>query len=257
LKYLMIVASVLLFLAVPSSAQEADLPQAAQISPELAEQLRAALALPPGSRIEIQFRTSDGGSVEVTETGSSVGAGARAVGDKLDSNFTGTAPAVGLGGGQSSTGGGATNDSKASALQIPPLPWANPLFWIGVLLLAGAGACAYLRLGVRIISIVGSAGLACLAAAFFPSLLIWAAAAAVLVFAWPYISSSIKAQKESVKSESYREALRAVVAGVEDPTLDKSVVTAVKSRISTQVDSRDRDVIRAIKLEDKIGKFAE
>lgn len=54
-----------------------------------------------------------------------------------------------------------------------------------------------------------------------------------------------------------KEALRAVVAGVDHPTVPAEAKAAVKAAIGTEADDKDRQVIKAIKMTDQVGKYED
>ena len=236
-----------------------------QLTPEQAEAMRMLLNLPPGTKVDMELRNTDEGSTTVTETGKGVGAGARAQGDKLDGAFTGTPPNVGLTGAGNASGGGADSRNKASGLFPQTLPWANPLFWIGLALIAGAGAVFYFRVPTAKTTapILLVAGGGCLTAAFYPALLIWAMVGVVIFLAWPYIKAKLaeieakrKLEEEKAAHDSTKAALTATVKGVDDPSLAPEVKEAVKARIAAHASSGARNVIREVKVQGEVGKFA-
>lgn len=236
---------------VVNRAPAAEQPAAPSMTPEQQEALRQAFNLPPGSEVEVEITNRDGGSLRVVDEGRGLGAGAEAIGDKLDQQFTGSPPSVGRGadGSQSAQGGGAEADQSGSALKIPPMPWKNPLFWLGLAALGGCGFCVYARLR-RGAMICGAAGVGLLAAAFYPFLLLFAVAGVVLVIALPYIKAEMEAQRN-------KEALRAVVAGVDHATVPQEAKDAVKAAIGTEADDRDRATIKAVKMADSVGKYED
>lgn len=256
-------------------------PPAPSLTPDQQAALERAFNLPPGSTLDVEIVNRDMGSVTNRNEGRGVGAGAVAEGDKLDQRFNGTPPSVGMGGDGSITadGGSADVDQKGEALKIPPLPWKNPLFWVGLLCLGGCGFGVYAGLR-RLAMILGVAGVGLIATAFFPIILLFAVAGIILVIAGPYIYAEFKKRKaEKDDGESY-EALRAVVAGVEHRTLPgefrKTIQAAlpagtvvdmdklvnalgrnVKEAIAKEADGRDKEVIDEVKREDKVGKYAD
>lgn len=227
--------------AVPASA--------APLTDEQKDALRAVLNLPPGATLDLEIVNEDDGSVRTRERGRGVGAAAIAEGDKLNENFNGSAPEVNLGADRSSRGGSADRQASASAVQVPPLPWQNPLFWVGLLALGGAGASIYFGLR-RAAVICGVAGAGLLAAAFFPGLLLIVAAGAAVVLLLPYIRA------EWEKNRSH-EALRAVVAGVDDKTVPPEAKAAVKAAIRSESTEMDKATIKAVKKADEVGKYED
>lgn len=263
------------------AAQVQPAPQTPPLSSEQQAALERAFNLPPGSTVEVDIVNRDMGSVRTSQEGRGVGAGAVAEGDKLDQQFNGTPPIVGLGadGSLSGSGGGSDANQKGSALRIPPMPWQNPLFWIGLGLLGVTGFGVYAGLR-RLALISGVAGVGLIAAAFYPVILLFAVAAVVVVVFGPYIYTEVKKRRaEQDDNESY-EALRAVVAGVEHRTLSNEMKNTlrvagiaregpemdalvmrlqrnVKEAIAKEADERDKKVIDEVKREDKVGKYAD
>lgn len=270
----------------PAQVQQA--PQTPPLSAEQQQALERAFNLPPGSTVEVDIVNRDMGSVRSSQEGRGVGAGAVAEGDKLDQQFNGTPPIVGLGadGSLSGSGGGADANQKGSALRIPPLPWQNPLFWIGLgaLGVMGFGIYAGLR---RLALISGVAGVGLLAAAFYPAILLFAVAAIVIVIFGPYVYAEVKkrraeqtAKEKESEGDRYYEALRATVGGVEHrllPSEMKKTLKAagvslseadmdalvgrlqrnLKDAIAKEADGQDKEVIDEVKREDKVGKYAD
>lgn len=269
-------------------AQVQPAPQTPPLSAEQQQALERAFNLPPGSTVEVDIVNRDMGSVRSSQEGRGVGAGAVAEGDKLDQQFNGTPPIVGLGadGSLSGSGGGADANQKGSALRIPPLPWQNPLFWIGLgaLGVMGFGIYAGLR---RLALISGVAGVGLLTAAFYPGILLFAVAAIVVVIFGPYVYAEVKkrraeqtAKEKESEGDRYYEALRATVGGVEHrmlPSEMKKTLKAagvslseadmdaligrlhrnLKDAIAKEADGTDKEVIDEVKREDKVGKYAD
>jgi hypothetical protein len=260
----------------------------ATMTPAQQEALRQAFNLPPGSEVDVEIVNRDMGGVRTRQEGRGVGAGAVAEGDKLDQQFTGTPPIVGLGadGSLSGSGGGSDSDQKGSALKVPPMPWQNPLFWIGLGCLGACGFGVYAGLR-RLALITGVAGVGLIAAAFYPVILLFAVGAVLVVVLGPYVYAEVKKRraekdKEATQqeSDSHYEALRAVVGGVEHRTLPAEMVKTLKAAnvslseadmnalvmrlqrnlkdaIAKEADGKDKEVIDEVKREDRVGKYAD
>lgn len=255
------------------------------LTPDQLEALRNTIAaMNPGAKVQVEIDHKDGGTVHTYEEGTGKGASAKAEGDKLSDKITGDAPIVNRGadGSASAKGGDIERNTSATALKVPPLPWQNPLFWIGLAALGGCGFCVYAGLR-RAALICGIAGAGCLATAFYPAILLYAVAGILLVVFGPYLYAEFKKKKAEKDDEESYEALRAVVAGVEHRTLPAAMkqtiyanvpqgvtfttdqmekfVTAlqrnVKETIAKEADGKDKEVIDAVKQEDKIGKYAD
>jgi hypothetical protein len=256
-------------------------PQTPPLSAEQQRALEQAFNLPPGSSVEVDIVNRDMGSVRTSQEGRGVGAGAVAEGDKLDQKFNGTPPVVGLGadGTLTGSGGGADADQKGSALKIPPLPWQNPLFWIGIALLAGTGGCVYLGLR-RAALICGVGGVGCLAAAFYPGILLFAVAGVLLAVFGPYLYAEFKKKKAEVDDGESYEALRAMVGGVYHRNLGNDMKTTIQNlvpnlsgvdldkvvmrlqknvqdAIAKEAGDKDKVVIDEVMKEDRLGKHDE
>lgn len=263
-------------------------PQTPPLSPEQQRALEQAFNLPPGSTVEVDIVNRDMGSVRSSQEGRGVGAGAVAEGDKLDQQFNGTPPLVGLGadGSLTGSGGGADANQKGSAIKLPPLPWQNPLFWIGLgcLGVMGFGIYAGLR---RLALITGVAGVGLIATAFYPIILLFAVGAVLVVVLGPYVYTEVKkrraeqtAKEKEQEGDRYYEALRATVGGVEHrllPSEMKKTLKAagvslseadmdalvgrlqrnLKDAIAKEADGQDKEVIDEVKREDKVGKYAD
>lgn len=267
-----LILSVFVFLSIsPASyAQKDKVPAAAPtLTPEQEQAIRESMKLPPGTKIKVDVVNTVGGSVTTKEYGKGKGAAAETEGDKLSDNVTGDAPETTLSGGGSSRGGGVTKNTKATALFPTAVPWANPLFWLGVLLLTGAGGLFLFKSKVPFIVpkdlplVMAGAGAGCLAAAFYPAILLWVFLGIVAFLVVPYVISKAKqakAQEEAEKAEAeakrQNEALRAVAAAVDDPKLSEAARREVKERVATHADDADKATITEVRMSDKLGKFA-
>lgn len=255
------------------------------LSPEQLEAIqRTVQGLNPGSKVQVEVVHKDGGTVHTYEEGTGKGASAEAEGDKLNDSITGEAPVVNRGadGSASAKGGDVDRKASATAIKLPAMPWANPLFWVGLACLGGCAFGVYSGLR-RLALILGVAGVSLLAAAFYPAILLFAVAAVVAVIAGPYIYAEVKKRRAEKDDDESYEALRAVVGGVEHRTLpaemrktvyanlpagvalsgdqaNKLVLALqrnVKEAIAKEADGRDKDVIDEVKQADKIGKYAD
>lgn len=242
----------------PKDAPQPQAAAAPSMTPEQREALREAFSLPPGSEVEVEIINRDEGSIRTREHGRGLGAGAVAEGDKLDSSFTGTPPSVGRGadGSLSGAGGGSEGSQRASALKVPPMPWQNPFFWIGLACLGVAGFGVYSGLR-RLAAISGIAGVGLLAAAFYPAILLWAVAGVLVAVFGPYAYAEFKKRKAEEDANRKKEALRAVVAGVERSEVPVEAQKAVKQAVAKEADGTDKAEIDKIKRDDQIGKYRD
>ena len=180
--------------------------------------IREAAGLPPGSTVRLVRETK--GSSSIDEHGEASGN-------------------VGLSLGRLS--------ATATQFNAPDSPWANPLFWIGVVCLGGAGVGFYagLRRAALVSAVAGSGLIAC---AFYPGLMLILFAVAFGVVFGPYLWAEWKKRKAESDAKDKTEALRAVVEGVESVT--PNVQDAVKDAIARAADLKDKQVIKAIKVAD-------
>lgn len=187
------------------------------LTPAQQEAIRHAAGLPPGTVIIVE--ETDEGSVTVTESGTGQGGRSLATGDKVTSAGDVATPPINLPGGAGA--GAATASAKNRAESDPSsAPWRNPLFWGGLLLVAGAGVCLYLRLH-RPATWLAIAGGACVAAAFFPWLLPVGVVVALLVVAGPGLMAEW--QKRKVEADRDAHAVRAA----ENESAARSIVNAI------------------------------
>lgn len=194
---------------------------------------------PDSPVVETVTRVETGGqTTTVIANGDAKGASAEATGDgKIAQDLQTGAPELNLGEGIGGSGGEVDSSSSASAA---PKTWG--VWAVGVLVLLAAGGLLYLGQPKAAI-IAGGIGIGLIAVGFFPSLLLWVllAAIAVAVAAWFWSAKSGK---------SFKEALRAVAAGVE--TLPAAVRSDVKKSIGNHAEASDRVVISKIKQEDSL-----
>ena len=218
------------------------------LTPEQTAVLRDALNLPPGTLVEVEFQSRDGGTLKVTQEATGKGAGAMAEGDKLSENFTGSPPEARLDDTGDAKGGDAKAKQSASAIQIPPLPWANPLFWLGVACLGGAGFCIYARLR-RGAVVCAIAGVGLLAAAFYPVLLLWTIGGVVAVL----LVGHLKAESESGERESL---LTKITKGIDSKGVAENVRAQVKESIGGNMTKADALKLEKLLQKHGIGKYA-
>lgn len=223
-------------------------PNLQHLTPEQAEVLRQALNLPAGTMVEVEFKSSDGGTLKVTQEAEGKGAAALVEGDKLSADFDGSAPKVNLPEGGSAEGGGATQKAKADAVKIPPVPWQNPLFWCGVACLAGAGFCVWARLR-RGATICGVAGVGLLAAAFYPSLMLFAVAGVAAVF----LIGQVKAEADAGVWDAM---IGKIGRGVDSKSLPENVRNQVKAAIGENMTKAEALKLEQLLQRKGIGKYA-
>ena len=223
-----------------------------QVGPVTDEIVNKALGLPPGSTVVVE-QTRDGGTLEVTEEATGKGAALNASGEKIVSDFQGSAPSAAYG----SASGGDTR-AKSSIVGGSNL-WANPLLWVGVLCVIGAGVAVFLRLPVRVSGISGAVGVGLIAAAVYPATLLFIVAGAVLAIAAPYIYAEFKAKQGT----QAHEALRSVTAAVSDfkqaandptnPTVPPEAWKRLKADIESHVLPEEKAVIDTVRAKDRLS----
>lgn len=232
------------------------------LTPEqAAEQLKQ---LPPGSSIILE-RTHDGGNITVEEEATGTGAALQARGKEIVSTFNSTAPGATLGKDRGATGGDTETNNKVKGGDNL---WANPLLWVGILCILGAGVAVYLRM-FKAAMIAGLAGGCLIAAALAPMLFGFAIAAALLVVVVPYIhkewhAKQLNAENQAIKTEAKvkDDTLRSVVAGVADfgkaakdttnPLITPDAYERLKSYISSHMLPEEAVVVREIKDKDRL-----
>jgi hypothetical protein len=196
-------------------------------------------ALPDGfdplRQVEMRY-VEHGPSSKTTEHATGTGAGLTTTSDEAASKFVTSAP------GSTLPGIGSTGGSLSSTLSVRNLRDAagNPLLWVGIVSILAAGVAFYF--GLRRAAIVCVAiGIGFLAASMIPGWGWFILAAVGLVAVGVYVWAELT-------GKNTREALRAVVAGVEDlPTEQRR---QAKARIASHADDRDALTIRAIKRAD-------
>lgn len=196
-------------------------------------------ASPPVNRAAETVRSPDGSTT--TRTVESTGPAYAARGDRVAAETQAKAGAVAIRDGQEISAGASSGAGDVTA-KIAGFP---ALGWIGVLLIA-AGIGSFwspipLPRGVSM-TLLGSGGVL-LAVGFFPGLLLWGLVA-VAVAGGVYLLWLGKDAKAN------REALRAVVAGVE--ASPEAVASAVKTKIGEQADAADKATIEKIKIADNL-----
>lgn len=269
---LLLIAAILSVLACAglSHAQESKQPSPQSLSPAEQELLERFRKLPPGSRIDYEHTT-------VNRKAGGKGAGVENTGDKVTDAFDGKPPAADLPGddGAGAQGGGAKNNATADTI-MPKSPWANPLFWIGLVLALLGIACYAVPLPFplplpqrKIGATMVVAGGALVAVAFFSWLLIPLFVAVVAVLMWPWLHAEItKAQlaKQSAaqvsslqgdhaatteKLDLAHSAISSIAAGIED--MQTNVRQAVKAAISRHTTDDETSLIRDIKRDEGLA----
>ena len=226
------------------------------LSPEQSEAIRNLLNLPPGSEIEItneRKRTHDAGTVDLTETAEGQGASLRANGDKIVSDFDASSPSAGLGGGREAAGG-STRTSQTITMNNTA---SNPLLWVGIACLLGAGWLVY-RGRLRAALITAGVGVAMITCVMLPLFALFVIAGGVAVLLVAYVHREHQAKD----TEASHEALRAVAAGVSDfekaakdpanPTVPPDMYQRLATFIKSHASTTDTETISKIKAKDNL-----
>lgn len=195
----------------------------------------------PGSDVEVTITHKDAGKVKTHKAGTGKGVSAVVEGDKMSDKITGSAPKVG-GDDVTAEGGDVDKDSNASAVKVPPVPWQNPLFWVGIACLGGCGFCVYSQLR-RAAMVCGVAGAGCLAAAFYPWLLLVAVAAVITVLLLPYIKAELEKLRANEAARAYAEA---------HSNLTPDAKTEMDTNLHAASTGKDPLTIAAIKVADNL-----
>lgn len=189
-----------------------------------------------------------------TEKVGGQGAGLTASGDATNTKVDSSAPTVALPG--LSASGGTTSGSAVARIDSKTVQIAALV--LGTLLLIGGGI-GYWKTTLRPCLIVAGVGVCLIASAFLPGWfwLLAAGLATVLLLAAAYFSlrgewSALReADNSDLEAKRFREALRAVVAGVED--IDNAEIRrGVKARVARHADRTDADTIRSVKIDDNL-----
>lgn len=174
-----------------------------------------------------------------TREASSTGVGASATGDSVNQKTETESPTVTVDGIMAS-GGAAKSSNKGEGGTLTGA--SSPLLWVGIACLLFAAVAVWQGWKGIIIPAAG-AGVVLLAVAFYPSLLLWAVLALVLVVGGPYIWQYVQGFRA-------KEALRAVVAGVADAPPE--VQFTVQERVRSHATEADRATIKSVRKADGI-----
>lgn len=144
---------------------------------------------------------------------------------------------------------GDANIQQSLTMADPKDALQSRMFWLGVgLIFAGAALWRYGRIQTAKYCLIG--GVAFIACAFFPGLIVLILIAAVAVNFWPQIMAEIQKIRAQKDAGEKTEALRAVVGGIEE--LPEPERKAAKAKIAGQAEPRDTEVIRSVKKSDNL-----
>lgn len=232
---------------------------AVALTPEQRSALLAALQVGPDSDLTVTVTDefeSDEGELVTTERATGEGAGLRASGDKLATDFNGSAPTAGLGAGRAGASGGSSDSEAEVTSVVARAARSGPLLWVGLLIVAAGGGLLYLRLKRAAVTAFALGG-ALVAAGLFPVAAAWIIGAGVLAAAGVYaLAEWQKSRGDSQLSDAlsssvrYKEALRAVAAGVS--SLPDQLREQVKDSVRQHADDADKEVIKQVRREDDL-----
>ncbi len=199
---------------------------------------------PAGTGIQYSVKSKvidEGGYESLRRSATSKGASLETSAAEVAGTFNSSAPVVGLGEGDDggATASGGSLDTTFSAKGAT----TNPLVWVGILALIGAGVAFYFGLR-RAALIAGVLGVGLIVAGMFPGLMVFIVAAVVLLLVGTFLWAEYK-------GKSHKEALRATLAGVED-LKDAGIRMLVKSNIASHADEKDKATIREVKKADEL-----
>lgn len=170
-------------------------------------------------------------TVSTKTEGVSVGAGAKASGDKLNEAMTGSPPALDLPGIGGGTGGGIERTFKGSAIA------SNPLAWLGGLAFIAGGVC-FFKGWTRPAFGCFLGGAACIAAASIPAWAWWILGVGGLGFLGLYVYS----EWESKRNKGVLTKVATAVSRLDEPAAE-----AFKAQAGDIMDAPDKAVIDKIK----------
>lgn len=213
--------------------------------------IEKAKALPPG---DWTWSFEDNGWVRTRDEGTGKGAGASAVGDKLNESFTGTPPEVGrmADGSQSAKGGGADAKIKADAFVPPEGLAANPCLWVGIAALAAGAFC--ISKGLKRPAITFAAfGAVMIAIAMAPHLILWLICGGAVIIGFPYLKAEMERQAEEAKAKKAHEAVRASIGAIYHESVPEAARQTVLNAFAKESDEPDREYVNTVKAADRIG----
>lgn len=259
---LLALTCLVLLCSLPLTAEPPPTPSTSHrpLTPEEIQALTELLDLEPGTRFDLEYTLDEGPLSTKSSTATGVGNGIDMSGQSLDSSLI-QSPPTSQTGDTSSQGGGSQFDLKAKGSFQKGL-FQNPFLYLGLIALA---FCAYFvkKKSVKRAVLSGAIALASFLTILYPIIGIIALAVTV---AWALFNDVLSLHKETTletttelgaaEANRFREALRAVVAGVDDVTLPEATKNEVKKRIEGHADEADSLTIREVKMADGVGKFA-
>lgn len=240
-------------------SQRSPTSQPAQSDDDLIKQVLGAKS---DAHVLIQKKSRTGEWITRHDNAEGTSAGLHLMGSDQKDKFDTTPPKASLVDAGDAAAGAS---SIMSAITTPPLSLneakSSALFWFGILIILGGVACFWAPwppLKAHAIFIIAG-GCCTLAISFFPGLLIPLFILGVGIMAYPLINTAIQKHKSDLaaaaaKSDAndHKEAVRALVAAVDAPSVPSSAAAAVNSALNHIADDKDRAVIAAVKAQDGI-----
>lgn len=198
---------------------------------------------------EVELEVDDLGWITTSESGSGTGAGLSAEGDKLVTEWDGSAPSVVGPGGRAVSGGGARSASTGMALRLPDGVGSAPLLWAGILLLVAAGAGGWFLKSVKFGLVFGGIGGVLIAVGLYPAIALWGVLGAIAI-------AVVYALRSDAVAARFRESTRALVGAIDHPTVEPDAKTAVAGALAMEADASDKAVIASVRAKDAGLAFA-
>lgn len=200
-----------------------------------------AIEVPPGSTLTFDhvLETDDVGPLpSFTRSAESSGASLSTTAPEVAAGFDATAPTTTLSG---DDGGSASGGDLSASLHLKGMKPSNPLFWIGGLLLIGAGVLLYLK---RITAAATAAGVAVvmIACAAFPAFAIVLALGALTIVACVLTGNAAFLGRRAETSEKTARDLLSLNESLPAPSR-----RLVKDKASSVLSEKTKDTIKRIK----------
>lgn len=194
-----------------------------------------------------EYKSESGGGDTESHTvkAEAHGASGLATGDKADLKVTGDAPIISTSEGDSGSGG--SNKSWSSASITSGSGLRSPWFWIGILFLLGAVACAVAKPKPLIRGAINCTmiGGGMIFAAFYPGIAILVLGGALVYIAWPYLKAEWDQMRNKAATplavEPLQSALDAMVHGWQEAP--KDIRDAITPYLRAQSLPSDQDQI--------------
>lgn len=197
----------------------------------------------------------DKGYKKKTDEASSTGPSAKSENSDLKQAVDWNPNKVVLGDDTSEASGGGGKSSQVSKSAVPSSLSNNPLTWVGIAVLLGAGASVYFGLR-KLFVVLSVTGISLLAVAVYPWLMLVGISVAVLALVVPYFLTEIQKKKLSEEFNNVKGTLVAVAEAVDSDKIDKDAREKVKNETEKTMDQVHKNTIDKIKQENEIGKYS-